>query len=70
MFYQNYLAMSNTVNVTGGKPIVVWSQSISDANAFNPLFAFYDIHGKKWEVLFFNFIPDITRDLKMLDDFN
>jgi hypothetical protein len=23
MFYQNYLAMSNTANVTGGKPVAV-----------------------------------------------
>jgi hypothetical protein len=27
-FYQNYLAMRNTADVTGGKPIAVWSQSI------------------------------------------
>jgi hypothetical protein len=45
-FYQNYLAMSNTVHVTGGKPIAGWSQSIS-GNAINPLVAFYDIHGRK-----------------------
>jgi hypothetical protein len=38
-FYQNYLAMSNTADVTGGKPIDVWSQSISGVNAINPLVA-------------------------------
>jgi hypothetical protein len=27
--------MSNTVDVTGGKPIAVWSQSISGVNAVN-----------------------------------
>jgi hypothetical protein len=43
MFYQNYLAMSNTTDVTGGKPIAVWSQSISGVNAINLLVAFYDI---------------------------
>jgi hypothetical protein len=28
-FYQNYLAMSNTADVTGGKPLAVLSQSIT-----------------------------------------
>jgi hypothetical protein len=28
----------------------------------NPLVAFYDIHGRKREVLFFYFVPDTTRD--------
>jgi hypothetical protein len=27
-----------------------------------PLVAFYDIHGRKREVLFFYFVPDTTRD--------
>jgi hypothetical protein len=31
-------------------------------NAINPLVAFYDIHGKKRELLFFYFVPDTTRD--------
>jgi hypothetical protein len=61
--YQNYLAMRNTGDVTGGKPIVVRSQSISDVSAVNPLVAFYDIHGRKGEVLFFCSVPDTTRDL-------
>jgi hypothetical protein len=65
MFYQNYLAMSNTADVTGDKPIAVWSQSISGANAINPLVAFYDIHGRKREVLFFYFVLDTTRDSKV-----
>jgi hypothetical protein len=46
MFYQNYLAMNNTADVTGGKPIAI----------------FYDINGRKIEVLFFYFVPDTTRD--------
>jgi hypothetical protein len=46
--------------VTGGKPIAVWSQSISGVNAINPLVAFYDIHGRKREVQSF-FFPDTTR---------
>jgi hypothetical protein len=33
--------------------IAVWSQSISGVNAINPLATFYDIHGRKREVLFF-----------------
>jgi hypothetical protein len=54
--------MRNTANVTGGKPIAVRSQSISGVNAIVPLVAFYDIHGRKREVLFFYFVPDTTRD--------
>jgi hypothetical protein len=64
MFYQNYLAVRNTADVTGGKPIAVWSQSISDVNAVNPLVAFYDIHGRKREVLSFHFVSGTTRDFK------
>jgi hypothetical protein len=35
-FYHIYLAMKNTADVTAGKPITVWSQSISDVSAINP----------------------------------
>jgi fermentation-respiration switch protein FrsA (DUF1100 family) len=52
-FYQNYLAMMDTADVTGGKPIAVWWQSIWGERAINPLVAFYDTHVKKSEVLFF-----------------
>jgi hypothetical protein len=38
------------------------TQSISGAGAINPLVAFYDIHGRKREVIFFNFVPDTTSD--------
>jgi hypothetical protein len=54
--------MSNTADVTGGKPIAVCSQSISGVKAINSIVAFYDIHGKKREVLFFYFVSDTTRD--------
>jgi hypothetical protein len=54
--------MRNTADVTGGKPIAVFLQSISGVSAINPLVAFYDIHGGKREVLFFYFVPDTTRD--------
>jgi hypothetical protein len=54
--------MRNTADVTGGKPIAVFLQSISGVSAVNPLVAFYDIHGGKREVLFFYFVPDTTRD--------
>jgi hypothetical protein len=54
--------MSDTADVNGGKPFAVWSQSISGANAIDPLVAFYDIHGRKREVLFFYSAPDTTRD--------
>jgi hypothetical protein len=52
--------MKNTAGVTGGKPIAVWSQSISGVIAINPLVAFYNIYK---EMLFFYFVPDTTRDL-------
>jgi hypothetical protein len=54
--------MRNTADVTGGKPIAALFQSISGLSAIYPLVAFYDIHGGKIEVLFFYFVPDITRD--------
>jgi hypothetical protein len=44
-------------------PIAVWLQSISGVNAVNLLVAFYDIHGKKREVLFFYFVLDTTQDI-------
>jgi hypothetical protein len=59
---QYYLAMRYTAHMTGGKPIAVWSQFISDVSAINPLVTFYDIHWRKREVLFFYFVPDTTRD--------
>jgi hypothetical protein len=42
--------MRNTADVSGGKPIAVWLQSISDGDVVNPFVAFYDIHGRKWEL--------------------
>jgi hypothetical protein len=61
-FYQNVIAVRNTADKTGGKPIAVWSQPISGVSAINPLVAFNDIHGRKREVIFFYFVPDVTRD--------
>jgi hypothetical protein len=54
--------MRNAADATGGKPIAVLLQCMSVVSAINPLVAFYDIHGGKREVLFFNFVPDTTRD--------
>jgi hypothetical protein len=54
--------MRNTAEVTGGKPIAVFLQSILGVSAINPLVAFYDIHGGKRQVLFLYFVPDTTRD--------
>jgi hypothetical protein len=48
--------MNNNADVTGGKPVAVFLQSISGVSAINPLVALYDIHGGKREVLFFNLI--------------
>jgi hypothetical protein len=46
-FYQNDLAMRNTADVTGGKPIAVWLQFILGGDAVNPLIAFCDIHERE-----------------------
>jgi hypothetical protein len=48
--------------MVGGKPIAVWSQSISDVSAVNSLVPFYDIHERKKKVLLFYFVPVTTRD--------
>jgi hypothetical protein len=45
--------MRNTADVTGGKLIAVWLQSISGGDTVNPLVAIYDIHGRKREVYSF-----------------
>jgi hypothetical protein len=57
--------MRNTADVIGGKLIAVLSQSISGVRAINPLVAFYEIHRRNREVLFFYFFPDTTRDIIM-----
>jgi hypothetical protein len=49
--YENCLAMRNTADMTGSKPISALLQPI--LGAINPLVTFYDIHGGKREVLFF-----------------
>jgi hypothetical protein len=54
--------MKNAAYVTGGKPIAIILQSISGVSAINLLVAFYDIHGRNREVLFFYFVPDTTLD--------
>jgi hypothetical protein len=54
--------MRYTKDVTGGKPIAIWSQSISAVSFINPLVAFYNIHGRKREALFFYFVSDTTQD--------
>jgi hypothetical protein len=48
--------MRNTADVTRGKPIAVFLQSISGVSTINSLVAFYDIHEGKREVLFFYFL--------------
>jgi hypothetical protein len=55
----------NTADLIGGKPIAVWSQSISGVRSVNPLVALYDIHGTNREVLFIYFLLDTTRDIIM-----
>jgi hypothetical protein len=55
--------MRNTADVIGGKPIAALLQYISGESAINPLVIFYDIHGRKREVLCFYFVPDTPRDV-------
>jgi hypothetical protein len=56
-FYQNDLSM-NTADLTGDKPIAVWSLSISDLSVMKPLVTFYIhsyiiiFHGRKREVFY------------------
>jgi hypothetical protein len=57
--------MRNIVEVIG-KPIAVFLQSISGVSAVNSLVAFYDIHGRKREVLFFYFVPDTENLLNLV----
>jgi hypothetical protein len=57
-FYQNDWVMRNTADVTGGKPIAVWLQSISGGDAVYPLVAFNDIHGRERCTA-----PDTTGDI-------
>jgi hypothetical protein len=59
-----WLSYENTADVTGSKPIAVWLQFISGGDTGNPLVAFYDVHGRKREVLFFCSVPDTKRDIK------
>jgi hypothetical protein len=42
--------------------VVSPSPSISGVSAINPVVAFYDIHGRKREVLLFYLVPDTTHD--------
>jgi hypothetical protein len=51
---------------TDGKPIAVRSLFISGVNAYNSLIAFYDLHARKGEMLFFCFAPDTTRDYRSI----
>jgi hypothetical protein len=62
--YTKIIALKNIVDVTGGKLIAVWSQSISGVIAIYPLVTFCDIHEIKREELFF-FVPNTTRDTHM-----
>jgi hypothetical protein len=49
-------------NISGGKPIAIWAQSILGVNAVGPLLAFYGIPRRKWEVLFYSSVSNNTRD--------
>jgi hypothetical protein len=51
--------MRNTAEVIGGNPNAIWLQSISGVST---LVAFYDIHVRKEEVLFYSSVSNTTRD--------
>jgi hypothetical protein len=59
--------MRNAADMTSGNPIAVCSQSISGVSVINPLVAFYDIHRRNGEVLFYCSVPDPTRDYMYRD---
>jgi hypothetical protein len=48
--------MKHTVDMTGGKPIAILITVHLRCECHNPLVTFYDIHGRKGEVLFLNAI--------------
>jgi hypothetical protein len=58
MIYQNQ-TMRNTADVTGD--LSTSDYSISLCGAVSPLGAFYDIHERKGEVLFYSSVSDTTR---------
>jgi hypothetical protein len=58
--------MRNTPDVTCGKPIAVFLQSISGVIAINPLVAFYDIHGQKRDAILLFCPGHHTRQLLIL----
>jgi hypothetical protein len=62
------VAVACQIYRTGGKPIAVWSQSISGVKAINPLVTFYDIHGRKRDVLFFYIVRGATRGMLIFYD--
>jgi hypothetical protein len=49
--------------MTGGEPIAVWSQYILAVSDLNSLVAYYDIHVRNGEVLFFISVADTTTRL-------
>jgi hypothetical protein len=62
--------MRHTAHVIGGKPIAVRTQSISDVSTVNLLVAFYDIHGRKGDELFFCSVPDTIRVKTLINNIN
>jgi hypothetical protein len=56
------MVMRFTADMTAGKPIAVLSQLMSDVSDINQLVAFYDIHGRKGEVLIFYSVSYTTRE--------
>jgi hypothetical protein len=56
--------MKNTADVTGDKHTAIAVRLlIAGVSAINLLVAFYDIHGRKGEVLFFHSVPDTIQNI-------
>jgi hypothetical protein len=57
------VSYEDTADVTGSKPIPVLLQPrYLRCKCYYFLVAFYDIHGRKREMLIFYFVPDTTRN--------
>jgi hypothetical protein len=52
-YHYDLVAMRNTADVTGGKPVASGSQSVPGVSAVNLLDPFYEIHGRNGLVVFF-----------------
>jgi hypothetical protein len=50
--------MWNISDMAGGKPMAISTQTITGVSAVNPVVAFYDIHWKNRDLMFFFLCPE------------